>query len=263
MMVGEMVRQGVFGDLVYAEGSYIHDCAELLFAENGALTWRGEFRRDDTGNCYPTHSLGPICKWLGINRTDWLATTATWQSKAASAAEYASRHPGADKAATKPSFWRLPDTVSTLIRTRNNVLIEMRLDSISPRPHHMNRYALQGTRASFTSHIDPKQEPLVWIADRSPVTRQGAPESWEPLYKYADEFEHPLWRAHREDAAKEGHGGGDYFILSEFVDAILENRPPAIDVYDAVAWSSIIPLSVESIENNNCSVAIPDFKRQS
>lgn len=260
MMVGEMVRQGVFGEIIYAEGSYIHDCRDIAFTEAGELNWRGLQRRDDFCNCYPTHSLGPVCQWLGINRTDHLATTATWHSNALAMHDYVDHVRGRDNVAEPDAPWRLPDTVTTMIRTRRGTLIEHRFDASSPRPHHMDRYALQGTRASYTSNITPEGEPLVWIMGRSPAHKNGLARSWEPLYSYADEFEHPWWRGARDAAAKAGHGGGDYFVLREFADAIVEGRPPAIDVYDAVTWSCITPLSEVSMRNNNVAIDVPDFR---
>jgi predicted dehydrogenase len=261
LMVQNMVEQGVFGDIIYAEGAYIHALPSLQWDENGELTWRGELQRDEYSNSYPTHSLGPVCRWLGINRSDKLKSTATWQSRALMMPRYARRRFGEDSHWAKQE-WRLPNAVNTLIRTAKGVLIDHRFDVASPRPHHMNRYALQGTKASFTSPIDPHEEPLVWIEGRSPVNKQGDPESWEPLYKYAEEFEHPLWRKSREQAATAGHGGSDYFVLREFCAAIVEDRPPLIDVYDAVTWSSITPLSAISLANNNAPVDVPDFKKK-
>jgi len=84
--------------------------------------------------------------------------------------------------------WAHPDTVTSLIHTRNGVLIESRNDWASARPHHMTRYELQGTRAAFCASADPALEPLVWIEGRSPQKKNGTAESWEPLFKYAPEF---------------------------------------------------------------------------
>ena len=102
---------------------------------------------------------------------------------------------------------------------------------------------------------------MIWIEGRSARDRNGRAGAWESLWKYRDEYEHPLWAKSRHEALAAGHGGSDYFILNEFVSAIREQRPPLIDVYDAVTWSSIIPLSVESVANHNSSVAVPDFCR--
>lgn len=263
LQVQHMVDLGVFGELTYAAGSYLHDCRKLFFNSAGDLTWRGRLRRDLVACSYPTHSLGPVARWLGINRTDFLATTATWQSKSRATADYMRRNlPGRVEYA-EDAFWKHPDTSTTTIRTQNGALIDIRLDFASPRPHHMMRYELQGTKAVFAlpdAVGAPKTDPLIWIQDRSPTTATGIAEQWEPLSKYRDEFEHPIWKEHRARAEKAGHGGGDYFVLREFAAAISERRLPLIDVYDAVTWSSITPLSMESIANNNAAVAIPNFK---
>jgi len=263
MQVQNMVDQGVFGDLTYASGSYIHDCRNLFFGGNGDLTWRGNLRHDLVACTYPTHSLGPVARWLGINRTDFLATTATWQSKSRAAADYAKRNLPDRAEYADDAFWPHPDTSTTSIRTQNGALIDIRVDFASARPHHMTRYELQGTKAAFAlpdgvgaPHIDP----LIWIQDRSPTNKRGIAEQWEPLSNYQEEFEHPLWKEHRERAEKAGHGGGDYFILREFAASIAESRLPLIDVYDAVTWSSITPLSAESIAKGNVPVTVPNFK---
>jgi hypothetical protein len=83
------------------------------------------------------------------------------------------------------------------------------------------------------------------------------------LWNYSGEYEHPSWRTWREQAEATGHGGGDFFILKDFVDAIQTGCQPAIDVYDAVTWSCITPLSVQSVAAGSVPVAIPDFRQGS
>ncbi len=261
LQVQNMVDQGVFGDITYASGSYIHDCRTLIFNTEGELTWRGVLRRDfGPANSYPTHSLGPVARWLGINRTDFFATTATWQSRSRAISQFA-RNSFPDRAEyTSPDFWSHADTISTNIRTTKGALIDIRVDNISARPHHMTRYELQGTTASFSFPDGQKLEPLIWIEGRSPANDKGIATEWEPLSKYREEFAHPLWCEHREAASRSGHGGGDFFIMREFASAIRENRLPMIDVYDAVTWSSITPLSIQSINQGNAPVPVPSFK---
>lgn len=224
LQVQNMVEQGVFGELVYASGSYIHDCRSLYFDEEGGLTWRGELRRNLMANSYPTHSLGPVSRWLGINQSDRLKTTATWHSRCAAIPYYVRRnHPDKEAEYSGENYWKHADTVTTSIRTEKEVLIDIRVDWASARPHHMNRYELQGTKASFIwpDGIEGR-EPLIWIEGRSPTNEKGIAEKWEPLSNYREEFEHPLWKAHRPAAEKAGHGGGDFFVLREFLSAIRE-----------------------------------------
>lgn len=262
LQVQKMVEDGVFGDLVYASGSYLHDCRKLFITEKNELAWRGELRKNFLGNSYPTHSLGPVARWLGINRTDFLKSTASWASRSAAVAHYARRNHPEATAYGEPAFWKHPDSVSTSISTRNGALIDLRVDFASARPHQMTRYELQGTKAAFCWPDGPgKPEPLIWIENRSPSSPQGIPQEWEPLSKYREEFAHPLWHKYGADAKNAGHGGGDFFVLREFVAAIREERPPMIDVIDAVTWSSITPLSIQSIALGNAPVAVPDFTK--
>lgn len=260
LQVQRMVEEGIFGDLSYASGSYIHDCRNLFFNDDNDLTWRGKIRSELIANSYPTHSLGPVARWLGINRTDFFRSTATWHSSSHTTSHYAKRNTPDRPEYADPAFWKHPDTVSTVIRTEKGALIDLRFDASSARPHNMHRYELQGTKASFSWPDGPTETPLIWIEGRSPANEKGIATEWEPLFKYRDEFEHPLWRAHREQAVKTGHGGGDYFAIREFAEALEEERLPMIDVYDAVTWSSITPLSIESIAQGNAPVEIPNFK---
>ncbi|NPV78653.1 MAG: Gfo/Idh/MocA family oxidoreductase [Firmicutes bacterium] len=261
MMVLNMAQKGIFGEITYAEGAYIHDCRQLFFCENGQLTWRGQEKRDVNGNTYPTHSLGPIAQWLGINQNDRLVLTSTWMAKTASTPRYAERNFGKEHPGAKREFWSHGDSATTLIETQSEAVIVLRVDSTSARPHNMTHYVLQGTTASYVSPRYEKDDPLIWIEGRSPTAPDGTATGWECLWDYADEFEHPRWKRWGDVAREAGHGGGDFFALQDFVDAILQGTRPPIDVYDAVTWSSIIPLSIESVKKKGAPVEIPDFTK--
>jgi len=265
MMILNMVGKGVFGEITYAEGAYIHDCRSLAFDSKGNLTWRGLIHGKDAsmnGNTYPTHSLGPISQWLRINKEERLCRTATFMSKVASLPRYVIRnfdkgHPGANK-----EFWGHGDSATTIIETAKGVIIVLRVDVNSARPHNMTHYVLQGTTASYISPRYDKEEPLVWIEDKSPTSSNGIALEWESLWKYTEEFEHPKWKEWKDIADKTGHGGGDFFVLNDFLDSIINNTTPPIDVYDAVTWSSILPLSIESVKKGGIPIEIPDFRRK-
>jgi len=138
-----------------------------------------------------------------------------------------------------------------LIRTANGALIDLRYDTASARPHPSTTYyALQGLKASYESRGDQ-----IWIER---VSRSLA---WESLDEHAEKYEDPKWKTWREEAKKTAHGGADFFVIREFLEAIRAGRPSPIDVYDAVTWSSIIPLSARSIRSGGKPVDIPDFTR--
>ena len=266
MLVRRLAEAGLFGEPIYAEGAYIHDTRDLLFTGDGQLVWRGQIARDHAGNTYPTHELGPVAQWVGASgpqAAHRLVETATWSTPDNMRWRYARDRFGAGHPLAQPGAFRLGDTVTTLIRTARGALIAIRRDAASPRPS-LTRFELQGTRGCYVAGRHASEDPLVWIEGRSPGASpanrsQGRPQ-WEPLWAYAEEFEHPRWRERGADASQAGHGGGDFFILEDFAHAVRTGVSP-IDVYDAVAWSSIMPLSAESLARGGAPVAIPDFRR--
>ena len=265
MMVLNMAQQGVFGDLTYAEGAYIHDCRDLLLTDEDEWTWRGRYRQIFNGNGYPTHSLGPVAQWLGVNRPggDRLVSTATWMSSARASSLYVKDRIGPDHRAASDDFWRTGDAATTVIRTEKGAIIVLRVDWASARPHNMTHYVLQGTYASYISarRHHEREDHLVWIDGVSPGSSPQGDAQWESLWEYSDEYEHPYWRDWGAQAGKAGHGGGDFFILKDFLDAIETGSRPPVDVYDAVTWSSIVPLSAQSVARGGAPVEIPNFKK--
>lgn len=259
LMVQNMIEAGLFGEITFALGHYIHSIPDMMHRSDGALNWRGEWFGQSYGNTYPTHSLGPVCRWLGINRGDRLKKLATWTTKARAAAHYCELVKPTRPEMQMPQNWRHNDSATTLIQTVNGVLIESRVDTVSKRPHNMAQHELQGTKGCVVSPIEAEQDWLIWLEGYGQEERPAVPGAWLKLNDLATEWEHPLWRAHLEAAQNSGHGGGDYFALREFVQAVAQNRAPLIDVYDAVTWSSVTPLSQQSVDAGFAPVEVPDF----
>ena len=252
LVVLQMVKAGLFGDMTYAECGYVHDCRALAFKSDGSLTWRGELARDFSGNLYPTHALGPVCQWLGINRGDRLVSLVASTSAQKGIPHFVAQKFGRDHAAAKIKF-AVGDTTTTLIRTAKGAVIDLRYDTYSSRPHpNTTYYTLQGETASYKDDGTTQQ---IWIEGKSQSY------AWEPIASYAAAYEHPLWKRSYEQASKTGHGGADYFVVAEFLEAIRAGRPAPVDACDAAAWSCIIPLSAASIRAGGAPQAIPDFTR--
>ncbi len=248
MQITNMVAKGLFGDLTYAECGYVHCCSSLMFEGDGALTWRGEMLRDYLGNLYPTHAIGPVAQWMGINRGDRMVSLVASSTGQANLIRYVRQRFPKDHPAQKIKF-RSTDSVTTLIQTAKGKLIDLRYDISSPRPVvSTTYYSLQGTKASYESRTDS-----IWIEGRSKE------DKWEPVSKYAGEFEHPMWSQFRDQAAGTGHGGGDFFVVNEFLKTVRAGSKPPIDACDAAAWSVVIPLSGKSIAEGGAPQEIPDF----
>ena len=247
MMILNAVEKGVFGTLTFAECGYIHEARDLQFNEDGSLNWRGTLnsKTDLIGNTYPTHALGPTSTWFGITRGDQFRRTVTMMTPAHSFRERAIQRFGPDSAGARAP-WNGDNTVS-LIQTESGAVIFLRFDICSPRPHHLSFYTVQGTKASYD--------------DEAGMFVDGRSEDWDPVSDYYDLYDHPYWSKHGKDAERTGHGGGDYFVVEHFYECMLEDRPPGIDVYDAVTWSSLIPLSAKSIRENGATQDVPDYTR--
>jgi predicted dehydrogenase len=248
MVISNMIRQGLFGRLTYGECGYVHDCRFLHFDANGSLTWRGELARDHVGNWYPTHAIGPVAHWMGINKTDRFISLVAMTSPSLGAHRDAATRFGSDSPQASIPFCK-GDTTTTLIKTASGAMIDLRCDTLSSRPHRTTVYhTLQGETASYRSLTKD-----VWLESRSKAYK------WDPLEQYMAEFDDPLWKQWEQHAKSSGHGGADFFVMKEFLDAVRNNSPSPIDAYDAAAWSCIMPLSAESIRLGSVPVDVPDF----
>jgi predicted dehydrogenase len=265
MMVRAMVERGVFGTVSYAEGAYIHDCRPLMFDPQDQLTWRGTLGRQSPRNVYPTHSLGPVAQWLGCTgarATDRLDEVVCWTTPDLARRLYVEDRFGTAHPAAAPGFFTAGDSASTLLRTVGGALIYLRVDTVSPRPHNMTHYVLQGTQAAYLSARHHGEDPLVWIKGRSPGESIGQ-EEWHSLWDYAPEYEHERWQARGAVARDAGHGGGDYFVIEDFLSAVTGETLVPIDVYDAVTWSSIYALSAASVRAGGQPQTVPGFRTRS
>ena len=53
----------------------------------------------------------------------------------------------------------------------------------------------------------------------------------------------------------------DFIMDYRLIYCLVNGLPLDQDVYDAAAWSSIVPLSCDSVANRSCSLDVPDFTR--
>lgn len=245
MMMLNMVQKGLFGFPYYAECSYIHDCRNLRFNDDGSITWRGEDVRDYYGNSYPTHALGPVSKWMGLNDGDRMKRLVCMMTKPRTMHEYAVTKFGPDSDPAKVDF-KLGEMNTTLIYTEQGRVIRVDLDVHSPRPQSYY-YLLQGTQGCYDTRTG------VYVEGTSPW------DTWEPIQMYYENHEHPWWVKWGDKARPTGHWGGDYFVIFDFIRMLRTGREPWVDVYDAACWSSIYGCTKQSLDNGNAPVDMPDF----
>ena len=250
MMVLNMVRQGLFGEVLHAEVGYLHDLREVKFdfEAKGEALWRLDHSIRRNGNLYPTHGLGPAAQCMNINRGDRFDYLVSMSTKAAGLAEYAAEKFGPDSKWAKQKY-ALGDVNVSLIHTVQGKTITLYHDTNLPRPYS-RKNVIQGTRG-----IAEKWPDRIHIEGRSPQ------HEWESFDKYS-EYEHPLWKNLDEAAAKgAAHGGMDYLEDYRLVKCLHDGTKPDMDVYDAADWSVISELSEISVANKSKAVDFPDFTR--
>ncbi len=250
LMLKNMIERGLFGQMTYAECAYVHDVRFLSFKPDGSLAWRGRLHVDHVGNLYPTHSIGPVAKGMGINKTDRFVSLVALMNRPQGHALYAARKFGKDHPSAKIK-WQAGDSCTALIKTANGALVDIRYDTSSPRPViSTTHYLLQGTKGVYL--FDGRR---IYIEGRSKLNM------WEQSSRYLKEFEHPLWKKWGRQAGDSGLVGGDYVMAGVFLDTLRAGTSSPIDVYDAVVWSSIMPLSAASIRAGGKPQAFPDFMK--
>jgi hypothetical protein len=247
MLVLNMVRQGVLGELTHGEGGYLHEFASLPPKAAQPDDWRWRFLGKLNGNLYPTHGLGPVAQYLGIHAGDQFESLVSMSSLELGVSKRCAGLPAGDP--RRQEKFVCGDINTSLIKTALGRTILVQYSTVQPRPYsRLNMIC--GTGGTFCDY-----PPRLHLA--------GQAVEWETdLKKYHDQYGHPLWKTLRERAARTGgHGGMDYVMNWRFIQCLREGLALDMSVYDAAAWSSLVPLSIESVAKGSQPVAVPDFTR--
>ena len=246
-----MARLGVFGEVIHAEGAYIHDLRAGKFKEY-YKHWRLEYSKYHTGNPYPTHGLGPVAQIMGINqgdRMDYLSSVSTNQYGLKLWAEANLKE---DERITQSERYALGDMNTTIIHTVKGKSIMIQHDTTSPRPYS-RIHLVQGTNGMAVKYPDEKV-----------ALQPGSHDFFKPeeQKKLLAKYEHPLSKYIGEKARQVGgHGGMDFIMIWRLIYCLRNGYPLDQTVYDAASWSCLVELTERSVLNKSQSVAIPDFTR--
>jgi hypothetical protein len=275
-----MVRKGLLGDVLHAEGGYVHDLRMVKFNPLEE-PWRLQHSVSRNGNLYPDHPMARIMRLLDINHGDRFDTLVSMSTKAVmlnryAALKYGEKHPYATQKMAQG------DVNVSLIHTVGGKMVTLNFDTDTPHPREFFR--LQCTKGVFQSGVSlppatqaaappPAQSAarapgmygrrggMIYIDGRSPVDDQ-----WESAEPYYEEYQHPYMKTHKpkpRKSALRGHGGGTVTPVNweRLVAALRAGRMPDYDVYDSVTSSAISPLSEKSVAGGSVPVAFPDFTK--
>lgn len=248
-----MAQQGFFGEIVHAEGAYIHDLRELLFDEKEGYwnMWRLKHNEKYNGNLYPTHGLGPIAHILNIHRGDRMNYLVSVSSDQFGLSQYAREKFGENSDYAQREY-RRGDMNTTIIKTVRGKTIMLQHDVTSPRPYS-RIHLISGTRGFA------QKWPRKGIA-REPDAHKFLSD--EEMNELLARYEHPIVREIGQKAREVGgHGGMDFIMDYRLIYCLRNGLPLDQDVYDAAEWSAIIELSRISVANHGMPVVIPDFTR--
>jgi hypothetical protein len=260
MAVLNMVRQGLFGELIHLQGGYQHDLRGVKltdakgglgaeFGEKGfsESKWRTNHSVYRNGDLYPTHGIGPVANYININRGNRFLSLCSYASKTRGLHNYIVKVGGENHPNAKVNF-KLGDVVTTMIHCNNGETILLQHDTNLPRPYSL------GFRVQGTSGLWMDVNKSVYIEGKSVKE-----DAWDDAKTWLDKYDHPLWARWSKDTEGAGHGGMDFFVMHAFIESIKRKTPTPLDVYDAASWSAITPLSEQSIELGQQTVEFPDF----
>ncbi len=147
VLIRELVNRGLFGQVYYAEGEYIHELKEL----NEITPWRRKWQTGIDGVTYTTHSLGPILQWMPGDRVARVCCAG-------------SGHHYVDP---RGNLYENQDSCVMLAKTDHDALIKIRVDMLSNRPHAMTNYSLQGVDGCYESARSGLDADKIWIKKHS------------------------------------------------------------------------------------------------
>ena len=262
-----MAQQGVFGEIIRAQGAYLHNLSEFWDyywknGENDKLGWRLDYNMRHRGDIYATHGLGPVAQALDIHRGDRMKTLVAMDTKSVIGKQLVEER--TDSACTN---FRNGDHTTTLIRTELGKVIEIQHNVMTSQPYS-RMYQLTGTHGMASKYpveryaVEGEQ---LEKAGTVPVADDLSGHSFlsdKDMKTLVEKYQHPILKKYGEMAREVGgHGGMDFIMDARLVYCLQNGLPLDMDVYDLAEWCCLAELGEISMDNGCAPVAVPDFTR--
>ena len=234
ILVRSLLEQGAFGTPYYAEGEYLHELKGL----NEITSWRRKWQTGINGITYGSHSLGPILQWFAGDRVESVCCAGS----------------GQHHLDPRGAAYENEASCVMLGKMRGGGLVKIRVDMLSDRPHAMQNYQLQGSDGCFESARAHGESHRIWLRELGDVNK------WTDLATLDHRL--PDWyKEGRELSRKAGHGGGDYFEIVDFVNAVTGKAPCPIGIHEAMDMTLPGLVSQQSIAQGGAWLTVPDSRQ--
>ena len=263
-----MAQDGVFGEIIRAEGAYIHtlDGAWDNYWKDpndndvNDLHWRLKYNKENRGDIYSTHGLGPVAQCMNIHRGDRFTTLVAMDTES-----FAGKAAVKRKTGKECEDFRNGDHTTTLMRTAQGKVVEIQHNVMTPQPYN-RLFKLTGTKGYATKYPTPEfalSGEALKGTDAPQMDNLNAHKFMDAKQKDAlmKKYYHPILTEYGEKGRSMGHGGMDYIMDARLVYCLQHGLPLDMDVYDMAEWCCLAELGALSMDNNCAAVSFPDFTR--
>ena len=263
-----MAQDGIFGEIIRAEGAYIH-ALDMYWAsywkdpndnDTDNLHWRLKYNMENRGDVYATHGLGPVAQCMNIHRGDRFTTLIAMDTESFFGKDYVEKKTGKEC-----KEFRNGDHTTTLMRTAQGKVVEIQHNVMTPQPYN-RLFKLTGTKGYATKYPTPE-----FALSGEALKGTGAPQmdnlsahgfmNAEQKQALLNSYVHPITKKYVEKGRELGHGGMDFVMDARLVYCLQNGLPLDMDVYDMAEWCALAELGAISMDNNCAAVTFPDFTR--
>ncbi len=263
-----MAQDGIFGEIIRAEGAYIHGLEWFWDSywqdpndnDVNNLHWRMKYNMENRGDVYATHGLGPVAQCMNIHRGDRFTTLIAMDTESFVGKDWVE-----NKTGEECKEFRNGDHTTTLMRTANGKVVEIQHNVMTPQPYN-RLFKLTGTKGYATKY--PTEE---FALSGDALKGTDAPQmdnlnahgfmNAEQKAALVQKYYHPILTKYGELGRQMGHGGMDYIMDARLVYCLQNGLPLDMDVYDLAEWCCLAELGTISMDNNCAAVTFPDFTR--
>lgn len=258
LAIKNMVREGLFGELVYLQAGYRHDLRFLKVGCDGTFgnvgpehpAWRARYSLTRNADLYPTHGIAPLCQMLDINRGNRFVSLSSFSTKSVGIKQRIQDLGGPCHPDLQLKI-ALGDVITSVLTTERGEQVILVHDTNLPRPYSLN-LEVQGTKGCWNGDLKG-----IYL-EQDPGNRK---QEYTRQEEYFELYDDPLWKENYPEALRldDHHDGMDYLLLLDIMNALAQDRPVPMNVYDLAVWSAVTPLSEMSINQNGSAQDFPNF----